>query len=142
MEGLRELLLMVRRDCRVTGSRRNGPLNIRGAPYGLRIPRCARDLCRIAEEFGLNGGSSLVDAADIRREQYKGDLPMASVVPEVGPDETKIDPLADLDVEFWAAILDAFPMQITHAASIVGSSVHRVQRYLQAHGAATGSTCH
>jgi hypothetical protein len=67
---------------------------------------------------------------------------MASVVLEASPDEIKIDSSNALDVEFWAMVLDAFPMHIAHAASLVGTSAHRVQWYLQAVGMSAGPVCH
>lgn len=67
---------------------------------------------------------------------------MASIFPEGAPGETKIDSALMLDLEFWAMVLDAFPMQIAHAVSVVGSTAHHVQWYVKVQAAMAGPSAH
>lgn len=53
-----------------------------------------------------------------------------------------VDPHSDLELEFWSLVLDASPMEIRHAADMVGRELSVLSRYVRMQRMQAGSRPH
>ena len=53
-----------------------------------------------------------------------------------------VDAHSDLDLEFWSLVLDASPMEIRHAAAMVGRELSVLSRYVRMQRKLSGSRPH